>query len=50
MLWTVFMLVMLAWMLGLIFRFQFRSLDLVMVPGVILAFTRLVSRLRFQVR
>ena len=48
MLWTVFMLVMLAWMLGLVFEFQLGAIPLVIVLTTILAFIKVLRRFSFN--
>jgi hypothetical protein len=50
MLWTIFMLVMFAWMLALIFQFQLGAIHLVITLAAILAFVKLLNRSRFQTR
>jgi hypothetical protein len=44
MLWTVFMLFMFVWMLGLIFQFGLGVIPLVIVLTAILAFIQLIRR------
>lgn len=50
MLWTIFMLVIFAWMLGLIFQFQLGAIHLVITLAAILAFLKLLNRSRLQTR
>ena len=47
MLWTVFMLVMFAWMLGLVLEFQLGAIPLVIVLTIILAFIKMLRRSSF---
>ena len=47
MLWTVFMLVMLAWMLSLFLKFQLGAIPLVIVLTIILAFIKVLRRSSF---
>ena len=42
MLWTVFMLFMFVWMLGLVLEFQLGAIPLVIVLTTILAFTKVL--------
>lgn len=44
MLWTVFMLVMFAWMLGLVLEFRLGAIPLVIVLTTILAFIKVLRR------
>ena len=48
MLWTVFMLVMFAWMLGLVLEFQLGDIPLVIVLTTILAFIKVLRRFSFN--
>ncbi|HET6935848.1 MAG TPA: hypothetical protein VFI72_13480 [Candidatus Angelobacter sp.] len=50
MLWTIFMLVMFAWMLGLIFQFQLSAIHLVITLAAMLAFLKLLNRPRLRMR
>ena len=50
MLWTVFMLCMFAWMLGLVFEFRLGAIPLVIVLTTIVAFIKLFRRASFQLR
>jgi hypothetical protein len=47
MLWTVFMLVMLAWMLSLFLKFQLGAIPLVIVLTITLAFIKVLRRSSF---
>ena len=47
MLWTVFMLVMLAWMLSLFLKFQLGVIPLVIVLTITLAFIKVLRRSSF---
>ncbi|HET7872545.1 MAG TPA: hypothetical protein VFL42_08545 [Terriglobales bacterium] len=47
MLWTVFMLVMFAWMLGLVLEFRLGAIPLVIVLASIVAFIKLIRRAPF---
>jgi hypothetical protein len=47
MLWTVFMLFMFAWMLGLVLEFRLGAIPLVIVLTTILAFVNVVRRTAF---
>jgi len=48
MLWTVFMLVMFAWMLGLVLEFRLGAIPLVIVITTILAFIKVIRRSSFN--
>lgn len=50
MLWTIFMLVMFAWMLAVLFQFRLGAMPLVIVLAAILAFIKILKRSRMQVR
>jgi hypothetical protein len=50
MLWTVFMLVMFAWMLGLVLEFRLGVIPLVIVLSTIMAFIKVIRRSSFQSR
>jgi hypothetical protein len=47
MLWTVFMLVMFAWVLSLVLKFQLDAIPLVIVLTIILAFIKMLRRSSF---
>jgi hypothetical protein len=44
MLWTLFMLFMFAWMLGLVLEFRLGAIPLVIVLATIMAFIKLIRR------
>jgi hypothetical protein len=48
MLWTLFMLFMFTWMLGLILEFRLGAIPLVMVLTTIMAFVQVIRRTSFQ--
>jgi hypothetical protein len=48
MLWTVFMLVMFSWMLGLVLEFRLGAIPLVIVITTILAFIKVIRRSSFN--
>jgi hypothetical protein len=48
MLWTLFMLFMFAWMLGLVLEFGLGAIPLVIVLTTIMAFTKLIRRHHFN--
>jgi hypothetical protein len=50
MLWTVFMLFMFAWMLGLVLEFRLGAIPLVIVLTTVVAFIKLIRRAQFQLR
>jgi hypothetical protein len=50
MLWRIFMLFMLACMLGLVFQFRLGAIPLVIVLTIIVAFIKLVRRTSFTQR
>jgi hypothetical protein len=50
MLWTVFMLLMFVWMLGLVFEFRLGAIPLVTVLATIMAFIKLIRRSSVQSR
>jgi hypothetical protein len=50
MLWTLFMLFMFAWMLGLVLEFRLGAIPLVIVLTTIVAFITLIRRASFQLR
>jgi hypothetical protein len=50
MVWTLFMLFMVAWMLGLVLEFRLGAIPLVIVLTTILAFIKLIRRASFQLR
>ena len=50
MLWTVFILFMFAWMLGLVLQFRLGAIPVVIVLTTIVAFIKLIRRSSFQLR
>jgi hypothetical protein len=50
MLWTLFMLFMFAWMLGLVLEFRLGAIPLVIVLTTIMAFINLIRRASFPLR
>jgi hypothetical protein len=50
MLWTVFMLLMLAWMLSLVLEFRLGVMPLVFVLSIMMAFVKLIGHSRVRSR
>lgn len=50
MLWTVFMLLMFVWMLGLVLEFRLGAIPLVIVLTTVIAFIKLIRRSSAQLR
>ena len=50
MLWTVYMLSMFAWMLGLVVEFRLGAIPLVIVLTTMMAFIKLIRRSSVQLR